>query len=138
MSIPKTSASNSSSISSSYNRVLGSTGGDRVSGSNVSIIAGKAGPQLKSRLESALEKRDVEEALDPQLKFLREMREKGNRFSINQYQSAMKNPEEAYKKYENYLRGEGKKQLGSTPATNATNLKNYRGYLDYNTAVNRS
>jgi len=46
MSMPNTSASNSSSMSSSYNRIIGSRGGDRVSGANVSITGGKAGPQL--------------------------------------------------------------------------------------------
>lgn len=46
MSMPNTSASNSSSMSSSYNRIVGSRGGDRVSGANVSITGGQAGPQL--------------------------------------------------------------------------------------------
>lgn len=136
MSIPNTSASNSSSMSSSYNRIMGSQGRDRVSGANVSITGAQAGPKFKSKLESALENRDVEEALNPALKFQRKIKEGKDRLEISQFNKALSNPSAAIGAYENTLRSQLGK--GQSEGTIKENLQNYRKYLDYYNQVNRS
>jgi hypothetical protein len=115
---PNTSASNSAGlVSDSYNKFSGTRGGgrgsgvsgvyrpsgvkfgDRVSGPNVSITGGQAGPQFKSlsqsRIEEALAERDAEEALDPMKKIERQKMEYG----LEMQRKALGNPGEYLNNY---------------------------------------
>lgn len=133
--IPNTSASNSAGlVSDSYNKFSGTRGGgrgsgvkvgDRVSGANVSITGGQAGPQFKSlsqsRIEEALAERDAEEALNPMKKIERQKMEK----QLEMQRYALRNPGEYLDKYEKQLSG----QSGQTPETIAQNMQNTINWL---------
>lgn len=124
---PNTSASNSAGlVSDSYNKFSGTRGGNRVSGANVSITGGQAGPQFKSKFESLLEKakaeRDVDELMNPWKKLQRQQME----YQLEIQKKAVANPGEFLKNYEKSLRS----QPGQTEATIATNLMDERNRLE--------